>query len=38
MILYGLANRGEAYLIPNWLMQEQRLAQVENDPSTMMQV
>ncbi len=27
-LLYGLLNRGEAYLIPTWLMQEQRLAQV----------
>ncbi len=38
MILSGLANRGEAYLIPDWLMREQRLAQVKNDLSTMMQV
>ena len=26
---YGLLNRGEAYLIPTWLMREQRLAQVK---------
>ena len=27
--LYGLLNQYEAYLIPTWLMQEQRLAQVK---------
>jgi len=26
-LLYGLLNRGEAYLIPTWLMRGQRLAQ-----------
>jgi hypothetical protein len=32
-LLYGLLNRGEAYLIPIWLMQEQRLAQVKLNQS-----
>ncbi len=32
-LLYGLLNRGEAYLIPTWLMQEQRLAQVKINQS-----
>ncbi len=31
--LYGHLNRGEAYLIPTWLMQEQRLAQVNINQS-----
>jgi hypothetical protein len=30
---YGLLNRDEAYLIPTWLMQEQRLAQVHINQS-----
>ncbi len=34
--LYGLLNRGEAYLIPSWLMQEQRLAQVQSNQSNAM--
>ncbi len=28
-LLYGLLNWGQAYLITTWLMQEQRLAQVQ---------
>jgi len=32
-LLYGILNRGEAYLIPTWLMQEQRLAQVKINQS-----
>ncbi len=28
-MLYGLHNWGEAYLTPTWLVQEQRLAQVQ---------
>ncbi len=32
-LLYGLQNRGEAYLIPTWLMPEQRLAQVQINQS-----
>jgi len=32
-LLYGLLNRGEAYLIPTWLMREQRLAQVQINQS-----
>ncbi len=37
MLLYGLLNRGEAYLIPTWLMREQRLAQVKINQSQMQQ-
>ncbi len=33
-LLYGLLSRGEEKLIPNWLMQEQRLAQVHVRQST----
>ncbi len=33
-LLYGLLNRGEAYLISTWLMREQRLAQVKINQST----
>ena len=32
-LLYGILNRGEAYLIPTWLMREQRLAQVKINQS-----
>ena len=32
-LLYGLLNQGEAYLIPTWLMREQRLAQVQINQS-----
>ena len=32
-LLYGLLNRGEAHLIPTWLMQEQKLAQVKSNQS-----
>ena len=32
-LLYGLLHRGKAYLIPTWLMQEQRLAQVQINQS-----
>ena len=32
-LLYGILSQGEAYLIPTWLMQEQRLAQVKINQS-----
>ena len=32
-LLYGILNWGEAYLIPTWLMREQRLAQVKINQS-----
>jgi len=32
-LLYGLLNRGEAYLIPTWLMPEQRLAHLQINQS-----
>ena len=32
-LLCGLLNRGEAYLIPTWLMRKQRLAQVKINQS-----
>ena len=32
-LLYGLLHQGEAYLIPTWPMQEQRLAQVQINQS-----
>ena len=32
-LLYGILDRGEAYLIPTWLVREQRLAQVKINQS-----
>ncbi len=32
-LLYGLLNQGEAYLIPTWLVREQRLAQLQINQS-----
>ena len=37
MLLYGLLNWGQAHLMPTWLMQEQRLAQVKISQSRMQQ-
>ena len=33
-LLYGILDRGEAYLIPTWLVREQRLTQVKINQST----
>ena len=37
-LLYGLLNRGEAYLIPTWLMPEQRLAHLQINQSCVLEI